>query len=134
MEESKLSDKQKQILLNKGTEAPFTGALLDNKKTGSYICGACGVELFHSDSKYDSGSGWPSFDDVAKEGAVKLEQDSSHGMIRTEAVCANCGGHLGHVFEDGPKESTGQRYCINSISLNFKPDDDSEMIRGDGDA
>ena len=128
---SSLSDKQKQILLKKGTEAPFSGALLDNKHAGSYVCGACGTELFHSKNKYDSKSGWPSFDDVIKDGVVRLERDGLLGMERVEAVCATCGGHLGHVFDDGPSETTGQRYCINSASLNFKGED-GQLKRGDG--
>lgn len=116
----KLSDQQKDILFNKGTEAPFTGQFLHNKDSGMYTCVNCGVELFSSDTKFDSGSGWPSFYDVAKSGAVKLVPDNSHGMSRTEVICANCGGHLGHVFDDGPNP-TGQRFCINGCVLDFKP-------------
>ncbi|MCA9349467.1 peptide-methionine (R)-S-oxide reductase MsrB [Candidatus Saccharibacteria bacterium] len=116
----KLSAKQKAILLDKETEAPFSGKLLNNKADGSYHCAGCGAILFNSDTKFDSGSGWPSFDQ-AVEGAVKEIIDDSHGMIRTEVTCANCGGHLGHVFTDGPKETTGRRYCINSLALDFDP-------------
>lgn len=116
----KLSPEQFRILVEKGTERPFTGEFLDNKDAGVYKCAACETPLFNSDSKYDSGSGWPSFYDVIDKGNVELIKDNSLGMIRVEVVCANCGGHLGHVFEDGPKDSTGLRYCINSASLDFE--------------
>jgi len=115
-----LTDQQKDILFKKDTEAPFTGQFLHNKDSGMYTCANCGAELFSSDTKFDSGSGWPSFYDVAKSGAVKLIEDNSLGMLRTEVVCANCGGHLGHVFDDGPNP-TGQRFCINGCVLDFKP-------------
>lgn len=115
-----LTDQQKDILFHKGTEAPFTGQFLHNKDNGMYTCANCGAELFSSNTKFDSGSGWPSFYDVAKSGAVKLVPDNSLGMARTEVVCANCGGHLGHVFDDGPNP-TGQRFCINGCVLDFKP-------------
>ena len=117
----KLTDEQKAVLFNKATEAPFTGTFLHNKDQGAYVCANCGHELFNSDTKFDSGSGWPSFYDVASTGAVKLVDDSSHGMERTEVVCGNCGGHLGHLFPDAFDQPTGQRYCINSVSLDFKP-------------
>jgi peptide-methionine (R)-S-oxide reductase len=117
----KLSSEQYRILRQKGTEAPFTGKFLHNKEQGLYSCAACGAELFSSEHKFDSGSGWPSFYDVAAQGTVKLQSDDSHGMHRVEAVCANCGGHLGHVFDDATDQPTGQRYCINSASLAFKP-------------
>jgi peptide-methionine (R)-S-oxide reductase len=116
-----LTEEQKQILFEKGTEAPFTGKFLHNKKQGMYTCANCGAQLFSSEQKFDSGSGWPSFYDVIKSGAVKLEEDNSLGMHRTEVVCANCGGHLGHVFDDAPDMPTGKRYCINSVCLDFKP-------------
>ena len=116
---SKLTPEQYTILVEKGTEMPFTGELLDNKKNGMYVCAACGNELFSSDTKYESGSGWPSFWAAVDESRVKLVPDDSHGMHRTEVQCANCGGHLGHLFDDGPNP-TGQRYCINSLSLDFK--------------
>lgn len=114
-----LSPEQYSILRKKGTEKPFTGKLLHNKKSGTYICGACGNPLFSSNTKFDSGSGWPSFYDVINKDAVELKNDDSLGMDRIEVVCIRCGSHLGHVFNDGPK-ATGQRYCINSLSLDFK--------------
>lgn len=116
----KLTPEQYKILRQKGTEAPFTGKFLHNKDSGMYTCAACGNELFHSDTKFDSNSGWPSFYDVAKTGNVKLVEDTSLGMHRVEVVCANCGGHLGHVFNDAPQTPTGMRFCINSCSLDFK--------------
>jgi peptide-methionine (R)-S-oxide reductase len=119
MNQKTLTQEQKAILYNKATEAPFTGKYLANKDTGMYACANCGARLFSSDTKFDSGSGWPSFDD-ALPGAVNQIGDESHGMIRTEAVCAKCGGHLGHVFNDGPKDTTGMRFCINSLSLDFE--------------
>ena len=107
------------VLREAGTERPFTGALLRNKDTGVYTCAACGNELFDSATKYESGSGWPSFYD-AKPGSVELIEDRSHGMVRTEVRCARCESHLGHVFDDGPRP-TGERYCMNSLSLGFEP-------------
>jgi len=118
-----LTPEQYEVLRNKATEAPFTGKFLHNKDSGMYVCGACGQELFNSDTKFESGSGWPSFYDVAKSGAVKLVSDDSHGMERTEVVCGNCGSHLGHLFDDAYDQPTGQRYCINSAALNFTPKD-----------
>ena len=114
-----LSAEQFHILREKGTEPPFSGKLYHNKENGMYYCGACGSALFKSDTKYDSGSGWPSFYEPVSKDAITEHTDSSHGMIRTEITCSNCGGHLGHVFPDGPQPS-GQRYCVNSISLDFK--------------
>jgi peptide-methionine (R)-S-oxide reductase len=119
-----LTDEQKAILFHKGTEAPFTGKFLHNKTAGMYTCINCGHELFSSGTKFDSGSGWPSFYDVASTGSVKLQGDSSHGMKRTEAICAHCGAHLGHVFPDAFDQPTGQRYCINSVCLGFTPKQD----------
>ena len=116
-----LTPQQYEILRNKGTEPAFTGDLVDNHDNGMYKCVACGNQLFDSNTKFESGSGWPSFYDVATKGNVILKDDNSHGMSRTEVVCANCGGHLGHVFNDGPKDKTGLRYCINSCALEFNP-------------
>ena len=116
----KLTKEQEHVLKEKGTEAPFSGKLLHNKETGTYTCAACGNPLFSSDTKFDSGSGWPSFHDVMNSDSVKLEEDNSLGMKRTEVICKKCGGHLGHVFEDAPQTPTGKRYCINSLSLDFK--------------
>lgn len=118
----KLTPEQYQVLRMKGTEQPFTGTFLHNKDKGMYTCAACGATLFSSDTKFDSGSGWPSFYDVAAAGAVTLVQDDSHGMARTEVVCSNCGGHLGHIFDDAHDQPTGKRYCINSVSLGFISD------------
>lgn len=117
----KLSPEQYHVMREKGTEAPFTGALLHNKETGIYTCAACGSQLFHSDTKFDSGTGWPSFYDVATKGAVKLEEDNNNGMKRVEVTCAKCGSHLGHVFKDAPDQPTGMRFCVNSCALDFKP-------------
>ena len=115
----KLSSQQYKVLREKSTEMPFTGKLLKNKESGKYRCAGCGAELFNSDVKFDSGTGWPSFYD-AKKGAVKFIEDKTLFMKRTEVVCAKCGGHLGHVFDDGPQEKTGKRFCINSCALDFK--------------
>lgn len=117
-----LTPEQYAVLREKGTEPPFTGSLLNTKEDGTYVCGACGAELFSSDHKFDSGSGWPSFYDVSLLDAVELHRDSSHGIERTEVTCKNCGSHLGHVFDDAYDQPTGKRYCINSVSLNFKQD------------
>jgi peptide-methionine (R)-S-oxide reductase len=113
-----LTPEQYQILREKGTERAFTGRYWNNHEKGTYRCAACGSELFDSETKYDSGSGWPSFTAPMAEERVETDTDESHGMIRTEVHCARCGGHLGHVFDDGPRP-TNQRYCINSASLEF---------------
>ncbi len=113
----KLSEEEFQVLRKKGTEQPFTGKYNLHFENGTYNCGACNTPLFKSNQKFESSCGWPSFDNVIK-GSVEYNLDKSHGMLRTEVVCNNCGGHLGHLFNDGPTE-TGQRYCINSVSLQF---------------
>lgn len=116
----KLTEKQYAVLREKGTESAFTGKYVDTKDDGSYHCAACGAPLFSSSAKFDSGTGWPSFTQPDVADAVELKTDDSHGTHRTEAVCKNCGSHLGHVFEDGPEEKGGKRFCINSCSLDFK--------------
>lgn len=116
----KLTPEQYQIMREKGTETAFSGKYWNHHENGMYACAACGKALFASDTKFDSGTGWPSFTDVAEKGNVILQDDDSHGMRRTEVVCANCGGHLGHLFDDGPKEKGGRRYCINSSCLMFQ--------------
>ena len=117
---AQLSDQEYEVLRKKGTERPYTGEYWDHFERGTYVCAACENVLFTSDTKYESHCGWPSFDQ-AIPGSVIYEKDTSFGMIRTEVMCAKCGGHLGHVFDDGPKETTGQRYCTNSVSIKFIP-------------
>ena len=120
----RLTPQQFHVLREKGTEAPFSGRLVNNHDTGMYQCAACGHDLFSSDAKFDSGTGWPSFDQPVNRENVELRDDNSFGIHRTEVICKNCGSHLGHVFPDGPKETTGQRFCINSAALAFKPKSD----------
>ncbi|MDB5176256.1 MAG: msrB [Candidatus Saccharibacteria bacterium] len=117
----KLTPEQYRITREKGTEQPFTGKYVDNHEDGTYRCVACGQTLFTSDTKFESGSGWPSFTDPVNREHVVLHDDSSFGMHRTEVTCSNCGAHLGHVFDDGPVDKGGQRFCINSLSLDFEP-------------
>ncbi|MES3005978.1 MAG: peptide-methionine (R)-S-oxide reductase MsrB [Patescibacteria group bacterium] len=114
----KLPPELYKVAREKGTEAPFTGKYVHTKEKGTYNCAVCGQPLFSSDAKFDSGTGWPSFDE-ALPGSVKMIDDSSHGMTRTETVCSNCGSHLGHVFNDGPS-SSGKRFCMNSVCLDLK--------------
>ncbi|MCP4424402.1 MAG: peptide-methionine (R)-S-oxide reductase MsrB [Chloroflexi bacterium] len=116
-----LSDHQYRILREKGTERPFTGEYVDTKEDGSYVCAGCGAELFSSETKYHSDCGWPSFWDAIDQGNVEFHEDNSFGMKRIEITCAKCDGHLGHVFDDGPRDKTGLRYCVNSASLDFTP-------------
>lgn len=115
----KLSPEQYHVLREKGTEAPFTGKFNNNFELGMYECAACGQELFSSDTKFHSDCGWPSFD-RSLDGNVEFKDDWSFGLHRVEVLCNNCGSHLGHVFDDGPIETTGKRFCINSVALNFK--------------
>jgi peptide-methionine (R)-S-oxide reductase len=121
---AQLAPEQYQVLRRKGTERPFTGRFVHTKDKGMYVCAGCGAPLFRSDAKFDSGTGWPSFTEPANRENVVLTPDYSHGMIRTEVTCRRCGGHLGHVFDDGPG-LTGQRYCINSCSLDLMPEGQS---------
>lgn len=116
---NKLSPDTYRITREKGTESPFTGKYVNNFEKGMYECIGCGQELFSSETKFHSDCGWPSFD-RSLEGNIELQEDTSFGMLRTEVLCKNCGAHLGHIFADGPKETTGQRYCINSAALTFK--------------
>lgn len=118
---NRLSPEAYYVLRQKGTERPFSGAYNSFFEKGSYHCTGCGQKLFESDTKFDAHCGWPSFDQAIK-GSVEYLEDRSHGMIRTEVICAKCKGHLGHVFNDGPSETTGLRYCMNSVALDFQPE------------
>ena len=118
---NKLTPEQYHVCREKGTESAFSGKYVEHHEKGVYKCVACGNELFTSDTKFDSHCGWPSFDKAIK-GSVKYVQDLSYGMVRTEVLCAKCDGHLGHIFDDGPKETTGQRFCMNSVSIKFVPE------------
>lgn len=115
-----LTPEQYEVLRKKGTERAFTGEYYNHFEKGKYVCAACGNVLFNSDAKFDSDCGWPSFDQAIK-GSVIYKEDISFGMVRTEVMCAKCGGHLGHVFDDGPKATTGKRFCTNSVSIKFEP-------------
>jgi peptide-methionine (R)-S-oxide reductase len=116
-----LTPEQYQVLRRAGTERPFTGKYVDNHADGTYTCAGCGAELFDAQTKFESGSGWPSFTEPKVAEAVEVKRDVSHGMVRTEVVCRACGGHLGHVFEDGPRDKGGLRYCMNSCAMEFQP-------------
>jgi peptide-methionine (R)-S-oxide reductase len=117
----RLTPEQYRVMREHGTEAPFTGLYVDNHDSGMYHCAACGQPLFSSDTKFESGSGWPSFYEAVGKSNVSLKDDNSMGMHRVEVSCSNCGSHLGHVFPDGPRDKTGDRYCINSAALAFEP-------------
>ncbi|MDX2137564.1 MAG: peptide-methionine (R)-S-oxide reductase MsrB [Chloroflexota bacterium] len=123
---AQLTPDQYRVLREHGTERPFTGKYVNTKTDGTYLCAACEQPLFASDTKFESGSGWPSFWDVVQEGNVEVKHDYSYGMHRIEVLCGRCGGHLGHVFEDGPRDKTGLRYCINSAALTLAPNDDTK--------
>ena len=118
----RLTPEQYDVLRGKGTERPFSSTYVHSKEHGTYHCAACGAELFSSETKFESGTGWPSFTEPADRENVELHEDRSHGMVRTEVTCKRCGSHLGHVFPDGPQDAGGMRYCINSVALKLDPD------------
>ena len=124
-----LSSEERRVLLNQGTEPPFCGGLLDNKEAGVYSCRLCGLPLFKSTNKFESGTGWPSFYQAFDPDHIREIRDLSHGMMRVEIRCQRCDGHLGHVFDDGPKP-TGRRYCLNSVSMEFVPDGQPLKLKG----
>lgn len=120
LKDEELSPELRRVAREKGTEAPFTGKYVDSHEAGMFACAVCGTELFSSDAKFDSGTGWPSFSEPANLENIVLKEDDGHGMRRTEVVCKNCNAHLGHVFHDGPADKGGNRYCINSVCLELK--------------
>ncbi len=122
-DDAELPEELLNVARKGGTEAPFTGKYVGEHRKGMYKCAICGTELFSSETKFDSGTGWPSFTEPANLEHVKLKQDVSHGMVRTEVVCKNCGAHLGHVFDDGPSSKGGKRYCINSVCLELEAEE-----------
>lgn len=124
--DEELTPEEYKVIREKGTEAPFTGKYLDSKEKGMFVCKVCGSELFSSDAKFDSGTGWPSFDNPANLENIVLKEDDSYGMHRTEVTCAKCGAHLGHLFDDGPAERGGKRFCINSVCLDHIPEDENK--------
>jgi peptide-methionine (R)-S-oxide reductase len=121
---NELTPEQYEVVRNRGTEAPFTSELNDVKEPGQFVCVACGQPLFDSENKFESGTGWPSFDRPMDDEKVETEADNSLFMKRTEVLCSRCDAHLGHVFDDGPADTTGQRYCINGCALEFRPEDE----------
>jgi peptide-methionine (R)-S-oxide reductase len=127
----KLTPEQYRVCRQKGTERAFSGPLYYNQEQGMYECVACGHELFSSENKFDAGCGWPSFDQPIDSENVEHHEDRSFFMVRTEVTCKNCGAHLGHVFDDGPRDTTGQRYCINSVSLKFVPAEQEDEKKGE---